>query len=87
MKVERRIESSPIISTAPDISELLEQYGSGPVKLTGADEALCERHLVFDNVMEETALFVTLTALVNGPRNQFLTGAVLDQACASFTSL
>jgi glycogen phosphorylase len=56
MKVEKRIKSSPLTSTVPDISKLLEQYGSGPVKFTGADEALYERHLVFDNVMEETAI-------------------------------
>src|SRR5262249_14444835 len=37
---------------------LIEQYGSGPVHLTGSSDALYERHLVFDNVMEE----VTITA-------------------------
>ncbi len=30
---------------------LLEQYGCGPVKLSGSDEALYERHLVFDNII------------------------------------
>jgi glycogen phosphorylase len=40
-------------------SKLLdEQYGCGPVQFTGAYNALYERHLVFDNVMEETTLGV-----------------------------
>src|SRR6266403_4268834 len=33
-------------------SKLIEQYGCGPVQLTGTTDALYERHLVFDNVME-----------------------------------
>jgi hypothetical protein len=56
MKVEKRIKSGTA-STVPDISKLLEQYG-GPVKFTGDEDALYERHLVFDNVMEETAIGV-----------------------------
>ena len=30
----------------------MQQYGCGPVQLTGTGDALYERHLVFDNVME-----------------------------------
>jgi glycogen phosphorylase len=37
-------------------SKLLEQYGCGPVQFTGAYNALYERHLVFDNVMEVTTI-------------------------------
>ena len=33
-------------------SKLIAQYGCGPVQLTGTADALYERHLVFDNVME-----------------------------------
>jgi hypothetical protein len=33
-------------------SRLIAQYGCGPVQLTGTADALYERHLVFDNVME-----------------------------------
>ncbi len=55
MKVEKKIKSAPATSKGVDISKLLEQYG-GPVKFTGADDALYERHLVFDNVMEETTI-------------------------------
>jgi starch phosphorylase len=35
-----------------DISELLEQYGCGPVQFSGTDNALYERHLLFDNVID-----------------------------------
>ena len=55
MKVEKRIKSTPATSVAGDLSKLLEQYG-GPVKFTGTEDALYERHLVFDNVMEETTI-------------------------------
>ena len=34
------------------MKKLLEQYGCGPVQFTGTNDALYERHLVFDNVME-----------------------------------
>src|SRR5947207_11866721 len=30
---------------------LLEQYGCGPIALSGTDEALYDRHLIFDNVI------------------------------------
>jgi glycogen phosphorylase len=36
-------------SSAPDTSELLEKYGCGPIKFTGSDDALYERHLMFDS--------------------------------------
>ena len=32
--------------------ELLEQYGCGPIQFTGTDDALYERHLTFDNVVD-----------------------------------
>jgi starch phosphorylase len=34
------------------ISNLIAQYGCGPVKLTGTEEALYERHLLFDNIVD-----------------------------------
>ena len=37
-------------------SRLIEQYGCGPVRFTGRNDALYERHLVFDNVMDATAI-------------------------------
>jgi glycogen phosphorylase len=36
-------------------AELRQQYGCGPVEFTGADNALYERHLLFDNIIEPTA--------------------------------
>jgi starch phosphorylase len=45
-----------------EISELLQQYGCGPVQLSGTDDALYERHLIFDDVIDPRAA---------GPREQF----------------
>src|SRR5689334_4566904 len=38
-----------------DLSKLLEQYGCGPIRFTGTDNAFYERHLLFDNVIEPAA--------------------------------
>jgi len=56
MKAEKQDKSISATSTATDIGKLLEQYGSGTVQFTGTDDALYERHLVFDNVMEVTTI-------------------------------
>jgi starch phosphorylase len=53
MKAEKQSQSVTATATESDLSKLMEQYGSGPVQFTKADDALYERHLVFDNVMEE----------------------------------
>ena len=34
------------------IEKVIAQYGCGPVKFSGADEALYERHLLFDSVTD-----------------------------------
>jgi starch phosphorylase len=47
---ESRLVSKPTGSS--EQSKLIEQYGCGPVHLTGTTDALYERHLVFDNVLE-----------------------------------
>ena len=44
----------PIPTTAQRISKLIQQYGCGPVQFSGTDNALYERHLVFDNVVDLT---------------------------------
>ncbi len=36
--------------------KLLEQYGCGPVQFTGTADALYERHLLFDNVVDPDAV-------------------------------
>src|SRR6476469_8813059 len=57
--METQTESRPV-SARPtgsnELSKLIEQYGCGPVQLTGTSDALYERHLVFDNVMEAAAI-------------------------------
>ena len=35
-----------------EISKLLSQYGCGPIQFVGADNALYERHLLFDSVVD-----------------------------------
>ena len=35
--------------------DLLQQYGCGPIKFSGHSDALYERHLVFDNVIDPAA--------------------------------
>ena len=39
-------------ATEVEPKQLLRQYGCGPVELSGSDDALYERHLVFDNVVD-----------------------------------
>jgi starch phosphorylase len=44
-----------VIHTTPNAaatSDLLEQYGRGPIRFTGRGDALYERHLLFDNVID-----------------------------------
>src|SRR5271156_318881 len=38
-------------TTISDLSTIAAQYGCGPVKFAGAEEALYERHLLFDNIV------------------------------------
>ena len=47
---------------APEIKRLLEQYGCGPIQFTGTGDALYERHLMFDNVVDAAAA---------GPRERY----------------
>ena len=39
-------------SSPRSVTELLEQYGCGPIQFTGTSDALYERHLLFDNVVD-----------------------------------
>jgi starch phosphorylase len=57
--VETQTESGPVSARATgsnELSRLIEQYGCGPVQFTGTPDALYERHLVFDNVMDGAAI-------------------------------
>ena len=49
-------------SESDAIAKLRSQYGSGPIELAGTENALYERHLVFDNVVDPAAA---------GPRERF----------------
>src|SRR5262249_8275059 len=56
-------KAAPRPATGPDgLAKLREQYGCGPVEFHGRDDALYERHLMFDNVAKPTA---------TGPRERF----------------
>ncbi len=57
VKAQTPKNSVDAISTRSDKrSRLIEQYGCGPVWFTGTSDALYERYLVFDNVMEMSAI-------------------------------
>src|SRR5215831_17523827 len=51
---ERLVSAKPTQSN--ELSKLIEQYGCGPVQFTGTGDALYERHIVFDNVMDAAAI-------------------------------
>src|ERR1700745_946603 len=44
------------------MQDLLQQYGCGPIQFSGTDDALYERHLLFDDIVAPNAA---------GPREQF----------------
>src|SRR5262249_14968613 len=45
----------PFAAAPQDLSKLIQQYGCGPVQFSGTNNALFERHLVFDNVVDPAA--------------------------------
>src|SRR6201981_190261 len=51
---KRRVSAKP--ATSGGLSKLIERYGCGSVQFTGTNDALYERHLVFDNVMDAAAI-------------------------------
>src|SRR5271167_5016160 len=44
--------ASPKTAISDLISKLIAQYGCGPIKFSGTDEAFYDRHLLFDNVVD-----------------------------------
>jgi hypothetical protein len=57
VKAQTQKRSSDATATgSEERSKLLEQYGCGPVQFTGTTDALYERHLFFDKVMEVTTI-------------------------------
>ena len=50
MNEEMRADATP--SAGPhDRSDLLKQYGCGPIQFSGTDDGLYERHLLFDDIV------------------------------------
>ena len=54
--------ASMTVAVPNELAKLREKYGCGPVEFTGNENALYERHLIFDNVLQLSAL---------GPRDRF----------------
>src|SRR5216117_1506436 len=61
MRTKSRTET-PASTQFDTISKLRTQYGCGPIEFAGTDNALYERHLVFDNIVDLAA---------TGPRERF----------------
>lgn len=61
-------KAAPPTSTGSDgVAKLLKQYGCGPVEFTGTDNALYERHLVFDNGLADRGWIVACHRLRGQP--------------------
>src|SRR5580698_4295971 len=45
----------PMTTKTADISKLLQQYGTSAIRFAGAEDALYERHLVFDRAIDPKA--------------------------------
>jgi starch phosphorylase len=58
----KAVKQQATSSKSDAIAKLRSQYGSGPIELAGTENALYERHLVFDNVVDLAAA---------GPRERF----------------
>src|SRR5512143_86149 len=57
--MKTRTQKKPISARAKgsvDLTKFIEKYGCGPVRFMGTPDALYERHLLFDNVKELTAV-------------------------------
>src|SRR5262249_5283833 len=53
---------TPTIPTADGVARLLDHYGCGPIRFSGTDDALYERRLLFDHVVDPDEA---------GPRDKF----------------
>jgi starch phosphorylase len=47
--------AAPVTTSHPGLATLLKQYGCGPIDFHGTDNALYDRHLLFDNVVSPKA--------------------------------
>ena len=57
-----RVVASPTSTESETMLKLRRQYGCGPIEFAGTDNAMYERHLLFDNVVDLAAA---------GPRERF----------------
>ena len=48
----KRMVEPPTSTESDSIAKLRRQYGCGPIEFAGTPDALYERHLVFDNVVD-----------------------------------
>jgi glycogen phosphorylase len=48
----KSVISTPKSAESASVSKLLNQYGCGPIQFAGTDDALYERHLTFDTVVD-----------------------------------
>jgi glycogen phosphorylase len=53
MSTSNSLELSPFTVAADGKFKILDQYGCGPIRFAGNDSALYERHLLFDNVIDQ----------------------------------
>ena len=52
-----KLKAAPKKAAVPSsLAKLRERYGCGPIELTGTDDDLYERHVIFDNVLQVSAL-------------------------------
>jgi starch phosphorylase len=47
---DTKSSAAPVAASSDGIAGLLRQYGCGPISFTGTDDALYERHVIFDHV-------------------------------------
>ena len=51
-----KMANSPASAASDGMAKLRRHYGCGPVEFSGTDQALYERHLLFDNILKPTAV-------------------------------
>ncbi|MGA7865000.1 MAG: glycogen/starch/alpha-glucan phosphorylase [Stellaceae bacterium] len=55
LKRSKRSEAERDLSLSDLMQALLKQYGCGPIQFSGTDDALYERHLLFDDIVAPSA--------------------------------
>ncbi len=51
----RTVREAKVLQGSQKVSQLLDQYGCGPIQFVGTANAFYERHLLFDNVLDLAA--------------------------------